>query len=108
MLNELDVIIRVREVKVDDVKKLLQNNQFKSAIGHTSTSNLLSRMLEIEVPVNRVNIKLTENDKLIVFQLTARLEEGRVLTEEEIASLPFKFYLVELMPQHTLEALYHW
>jgi len=101
-----DAIIQVREVTTEQVKSLLEN--FVSVIGHTGTAEILSRILNLEVPTNRTSIKLSEKDRLIVFQILTRLEEGRVLTAEEVASLPFKFYLVEILPEYTLEALYHW
>jgi len=107
MLTE-DSIVRVKETTLEHVKTLLNEKEFISAVGHQSTADILTKLLEINVPVNRTAIKLAENDKLIVFQLMARLEEGRVLTADEVLRLPFKFFLVELLPPETLEALYHW
>jgi hypothetical protein len=41
-------------------------------------------------------VKLEKNDVALVFQLLTRLEEGRVLTEEELQNISYKFYLVEI------------
>jgi len=103
-----DVALRIREAKIDEIKNLLKNTQFTSAVGHSSTADLLSKMVQVEIPVNRINLKLAESDMLIVFQVLVRLEEGRVLSEAELSQLPTKFFLVELLPPETLEALYHW
>jgi len=107
MLSTQDSIIRVKEINLEDVKTLL-NADFMSVVGHQSTADILTKLLKINVPVNRASVKLTEKDKLIVFQILTRLEEGRVLTENEVLSLPTKFYLVEFLPPETIEALYHW
>jgi len=108
MLANNDVVVRIREIDVEEAKNLIKSNQFISAVGHASTASLLSKMVQVEIPVNRINLKLAESDMLIVFQVLVRLEEGRVLSEDEIKQLPTKFFLVELLPSYTLEALYHW
>jgi hypothetical protein len=54
---------------------------------------------------------LSEGDKLIVFQITTRLPEGAVLTENELNNIPHKWYVVEVISsdiKDTVEALYHW
>jgi len=66
-----------------------------SAVGHESTAKLLSQLLGIEIPVNRIEIKIEYGDKLIVFQLLQRLPEGKVLSEEELRQLQFRFLIVE-------------
>jgi hypothetical protein len=107
MISKDDVVVRIKEIDVEEAKKLIKT-KFISAVGHAATASILSELLKTEIPMNRVSIKLEESDSLIVFQLLTRLEEGRVLTAEEIATLPFKFFLVETLPSYTIEALYHW
>jgi hypothetical protein len=90
----------VRQIDLERVKSLLQFG-FESAVGHQSTAEILSNLLEIEVPVNRVAIKLQSGDILIVFQLGVRLNEGQVLGKEEILDLYNKgqasFIMVEVV-----------
>jgi len=88
--------LKVTEVSVEDIKVLLQQ-PFTSAVGHVSTTEVLKSLLDTEIPCNRVSIKLAKNDTLIVFQLLVRIEEGKILSREEILKLPFKFYLVEVL-----------
>jgi hypothetical protein len=64
---------------------------FVSAIGHEGTANLLSRLTDVSIPVNRVPIKMTVGDMAIVFRLLTRLPEGKVLSEEELKQLPYEF-----------------
>jgi hypothetical protein len=67
---------------------------FISAIGHVGTAELLSTLLEREVPANRVSISMAVGDRAIVFRMTQRLPEGQVLSREEIAALPYELGLL--------------
>ncbi len=90
MLGEVPqhgLTIRVRPIHVSDVAGLLMIHDFVSAVGHESTARILTLLLGVEVPFNRVAIRLVPGDHLIVFQLGVRLEEGRILSEEEVKSL---------------------
>jgi Domain of unknown function (DUF1874). len=89
--------VKIREVPVEEVKEILLSRQFVSAVGHESTAQLLSQILNISIPVNRVVITLKPSDILIVFQLLTRLPEGKILTLEELKQLKYKFYIVELV-----------
>lgn len=51
--------------------------KFVSAIGHTETAEIVSSLLGIEVPANRIKIDLQPQDTMIVAQyLGPRLPEG--------------------------------
>jgi hypothetical protein len=92
-----EVLLRIKEIDVAMASEMLRSRQFISAVGHESTSQLMTRLLGVEVPFNRVPIKLQKKDRLIVFQLLTRLEEGKVLSDEELMRLPYKFYVVEVL-----------
>ena len=79
---------------VTEAKNLLQG-EFISAIGHTSTAELLSMLLDISVPINRVRIEMQPGDKALVFRLLERVEEGRVFSREEVEKLPFELGILE-------------
>jgi hypothetical protein len=96
MLSSFPSTLMVREASLEEVKELLSNGTFTSAIGHQATAELLTKLLNIQVPFNRTQIQLSSSDILIVFQLLTRLEEGKILTEEELAKLQFKFLIVTL------------
>ncbi len=104
MLGEVPqhgLTIRVRPIHVGDVAGLLMIHNFLSAVGHEATARILSLLLGVEVPFNRMAIKLVPGDQLIVFQLGVRLQEGQILSEEEVKSLYEQglasFYLVEVV-----------
>jgi hypothetical protein len=85
--------IKVEEISLNQVKSLL-DDPFQSAVGHQSTAEIITKLVGTNVPTNRISLSLIKKDKLIVFQLLQRLEEGKVLTEQELSQLPYKFLLV--------------
>ena len=94
-LLEKGVRLTQRKITVSEAKEILKEG-FISAIGHESTANLLTRLLGIEVPVNRVQVFLGPCDKAVSFVLKVRLPEGKVLTDEEIAQVPFYLMLTQV------------
>jgi len=85
--------IKVEQVDLERVKKFF-DEPFQSAVGHQSTAEVITRLTGTLIPVNRVNLQLYKSDMLIVFQLLQRLEEGKILTKQELEQLPYKFLLV--------------
>jgi hypothetical protein len=51
----------------------------ESAIGHESTADLLTMLLEFPVEVNRMDFKQRIDDTGLVFKLKGRAPEGRIL-----------------------------
>jgi hypothetical protein len=92
--------IRVRPISLEEVREVLKSTSFTSAVGHPSTAAVMSTLLGVEVPPNRVSITLGVGDVLIVFQLQVRLEEGKILSSDEVATLYSEgkatFYKVEV------------
>lgn len=94
MLGKDEVQLTVKEVSLEEVKEIA--SQAVSAIGHQSTADILTALLETPIQMNRLSIKLKEDDVLFVFQLLTRLPEGKILTAEELETLPYKFYKIEI------------
>jgi hypothetical protein len=95
MLTSDYVKLTVREMTLQEVRHFLKAG-FISAIGHTSTSEVLSSLLGMSVEANRIQVKLEPSDVAVVFQLQTRLAEGQVLSKEELEKLSFKFYKVSV------------
>jgi len=85
----------VAEVGAEDVKNIIKDG-FTSAVGHEATSQIISVQLGVQVPVNRISIKLVAGDTLIVYQLLTRLPEGKVLGVDEMRQLQAKWYVVRI------------
>jgi len=94
--------VRVRPISLEEVKSLLQEGNYVSAVGHPATAEVLSALLGVRVPPNRVAIQLRSGDVLIVFQISVRLAEGQILSAEEVQSLYDQglasFLEVEVLP----------
>jgi len=60
------------------VKNLLRNETWESAIGHANTAAVVSKILDIEIPANRTNVRLVPGEtSLIIAQYHGtRLKEG--------------------------------
>jgi hypothetical protein len=104
-MSSAETILRVKEVGIEEVKELLAGG-YESAIGHESTAAFLTKLLGVEVKADRRQITIDTNTVLIVFQLMSRLPEGKVLNEQEMAEIRYRFYVVELFdipPQRGLK-----
>ena len=86
---------RLKKISVNEARKLLNKYDFISAIGHQSTAEIISEILGIEIPFNRISIQMNRGDIAIVFKLKARPPEGKILTKEEIEEIGFDLYLLK-------------
>ncbi|MEM3356176.1 MAG: DUF1874 domain-containing protein [Metallosphaera sp.] len=59
----------------------------KSIIGHPATAQVLTTMCGKEVKVNRQAVTLQKGDIVVVAQVLTRLDEGKVLSAEEVKQL---------------------
>ena len=81
-LNMIDIndftLIRARKIESTDVPQ-----DAISAIGHPDTARVVSGILGREVPANRVNVSLSNDDVLFVAQYRGpRLPEGATVLPE--------------------------
>jgi hypothetical protein len=93
MISQTPAMVTIQEIGLDEVKKIL-NSSYISAVGHASTAELLTKLLGKEIKQNRVEIKLKQDDVLIVFQVLTRLPEGVVLDEQTLTTIPYKFFKI--------------
>ena len=89
------VHLAITEITCDFARVIINSarrtgREIVSAVGHESTAKILSELLGIEVPVNRIMVKLEEGDEAIIFQLFTRLAEGKVLNRSELEELMAK------------------
>lgn len=69
-------------------------NHFISAIGHQSTTDLLSELLQCAVPMNRGQIVMQVGDQALVFRLLKRPPEGQVMNKQQMLTLGYTFGLL--------------
>lgn len=82
--------------KIDaEQARVLLSEDFTSAIGHQGAAEILSSILGVPVKANRIAIRMAAGDKAVVFRVLQRLEEGKVLSAEELKTVPYEFGLLE-------------
>ena len=84
----------LQNITLQEAQALVQHNDILSAVGHQSTADILTTLLEIKVPMNRIMFEQQEGQKALVFKLNGRPEEGKILTQQEIEQIGYKFQLL--------------
>ena len=85
----------LKDIELTDTVEIMKENGFISAIGHSSTADIMSTLLGLNVECNRITATQEPGQKAIVFKLLSRPEEGKILTLEEIKEIGYKFQLLE-------------
>lgn len=85
---------RLDDITLKEAKNLVHNNDILSAVGHKSTADILTTLLQKEIPANRIEYAQNVNEKALVFKLNGRAEEGKILTADEIQEMGYKFQLL--------------
>jgi len=89
--------VKVLEAPIEGVKDIIKDG-FVSVVGHDATAKIISTQLGVQVPTNRISIQLKTGDVLVVFQLLKRLEEGKILSEDEMKQVAAKWYVCFVAP----------
>jgi len=79
--------IKVRPITLEEAQSLLREGEYYSAVGHAGTAEIISALLGVQIVPNRVSISMGPGDRALIFQLGIRLQEGQVLSKEEVESL---------------------
>lgn len=62
---------------------------FLSAIGHESTAQILTELLDVEIRMNRIEFVQQPQQVALVFKLNGRAPEGTILTAQEIERIGY-------------------
>jgi hypothetical protein len=84
----------IHEIGVADAQATVFQGNWQSAIGHEATAQVLSELLQVTIPVNRIEYKQQPRERAIVFKLRGRVEEGKILNREEIEAIGYDLYLL--------------
>lgn len=90
---------RYSRLSLDEARRLVrefeqQGKSIQSSIGHLSTADLLSTLLEFSVEVNRAEFSQTPDDLVLIFKLKERVSEGKVLSRQELEAIGYEFGLL--------------
>lgn len=84
------------DITLDEARQIVADNDgnLDSAIGHQSTAEIMTTLLNVDVPVNRQMFSQEVGQQALVFKLNGRPQEGKILTSEEIEKIGYKFQLL--------------
>jgi hypothetical protein len=97
-----DGIYHVETISLDRAKRLINqytriyNIGIDSAVGHESTAQIMTELLEVEISVNRQEFQQQMGQSALVFKLKGRAPEGVILNREEIEKIGYEFKLMTL------------
>lgn len=85
-------------ITLNEAKWFVQKNtdNILSAVGHESTAQILTELLGVKIPVNRIKFKQEMGQVALCFKLNSRIEEGKILTKEEIEKIGYEFKLLSM------------
>lgn len=87
---------KLSDISVERAREILADGNFISAIGHESTAQIISTVLGMEVPMNRVNASFDNvGDLAVCFKLNSRPKEGAILSFEDLQEIGFSWKLLE-------------
>lgn len=84
----------MHSIGIADAQAMVFNGNWQSAIGHEATAQILSELLQITIPVNRIDFEQQPRERAIVLKLRGRVEEGKILSREEIEAIGYDLYVL--------------
>ena len=82
-------------ISLNEVRLINAESGIESFIGHQSTADILSSLINDDICVNREMFTQKLGDVAIIFKLKSRPPEGVILTVEEIEKIGYSFFCLE-------------
>ncbi|MHB1573452.1 MAG: STIV orfB116 family protein [Acidithiobacillus sp.] len=82
-------------ISLSEARLFVRQNTVESAIGHLSTAQYLSGILDTTVAVCRQAIRMVPEDCALVFRVLERPEEGVVLDIPALSGMRSEFGILE-------------
>ncbi|MEM4483419.1 MAG: DUF1874 domain-containing protein [Candidatus Methanomethylicia archaeon] len=81
------VVLDIDEISSKEFCDELASNTIVNAIGHKGTVDIINNLCRTNYNTNRIQIQLINNDVLLIPQVTFRIDEGKVLSREELEDM---------------------
>ena len=90
-------VFKITDLSLEQARQLAMENKdnILSAIGHEATAQVMTTLLGVEVPTNRIVFAQEKGQKAIVLKMNGRIPEGVVLTVEDMEKIEYSFKLME-------------
>jgi hypothetical protein len=89
-------LVRVRDLTVPEAVEILAAG-YNSAVGHTSTAEILTELFGQQVEANRITVAVRPGDRFVCFQLARRPPEGAILDRKALEELGYSLRLMEFL-----------
>ena len=77
-------------LSIEEAKQLISDAYgIESAVGHQATAEIISELLDVNCPVNRIQYEQPIQDVMIVFKLNKRMPEGEILDRQTLEEVGF-------------------
>lgn len=86
-----DGTYEMKSISLTEALALIEDQEINSAVGHQATADILTELLGVDVPMNRQFYQQNAGDVALVFKLSGRPEEGKILTKDEIEETGYTF-----------------
>ncbi|MEN8907875.1 MAG: YddF family protein [Clostridiales bacterium] len=84
----------LKTISLEEAKKLVSESEILSAVGHNSTAQILTSLLDVEIPVNRILFSQEKEQQALCFKLNGRPPEGEILSKEDLEKIGYSFKLL--------------
>jgi hypothetical protein len=84
----------LQAIDLMEAQDLVRINELDSAIGHESTAQAMSELLQVDVSVNRQMFAQEVGQEALVFKLNGRPPEGAVLSREQLDEIGYSWKLL--------------
>ena len=82
------------ESNLEEARELVRADRYFSAVGHQATAEILTDLLGVQVPMNRIAYEQPPGEVALVFKLKGRPPEGVVLDREGVEAVGYGFGLL--------------
>ena len=92
-------IVEVRNLTIGEAWRILNRAMgYVSAVGHKSTAEALSILLDMPIEADRITVKVELYDNFVCFQLNSRPPEGKILTLKELEAIGYSLRELVFLP----------
>lgn len=93
-----------QSITVEEAKELAKTYPTESHVGHQATSDAMSTLLDIPVPMDRTPyLQNKVGQRAICLKVRGRIAEGKILTREELEAIGYDFFLLEKVAESKRE-----
>jgi len=87
MLMNMPLDVEFRDITKEEFCEEVVKGRHENAIGHVGTVELINSLCGSRLKVNRITMSVNVGDEIYITMLTVRLEEGKILSKEEITKM---------------------